>query len=217
MRSSLSIPFLPISSKESRTCRSRSPEHEVVSNVHRLFRTKVFRSLSPSPFALFQADAFARVLARSTAVSSFIVVMNGRLAFPVRDQLIAMKGENNTPYLQASRLVGVEVTRKLFRRLYGAEHEGGLALDRRRVGIMNASLRIYGDQIPDITQIWGSPAITIFPNARHALDSTDRVFDPDAVPGVNKTLPCSHCSERARSSARLTTCTVILKGNRRGY
>ena len=134
-------------------------------------------------FALFQADAFARVLARSTAVSSFIVVMNGRLAFPVRDQLIAMKGENNTPYLQASRLVGVEVTRKLFRRLYGAEHEGGLALDRRRVGIMNASLRIYGDQIPDITQIWGSPAITIFPNARHALDSTDRVFDPDAVRG----------------------------------
>ncbi|MBN2858842.1 MAG: hypothetical protein JXK93_01100 [Sphaerochaetaceae bacterium] len=132
-------------------------------------------------FGLFQADAFARLLARSTAVSSFIVVMNGRLAFPVRDQLIALKGENNRPYLQASRLVGVEVTRKLFRRLYSAEREGGLALDRRRVGIMNASLRIYGDQIPDITQIWGSPAITIFPNARHALDSTDRVFDPDAI------------------------------------
>lgn len=132
-------------------------------------------------FGLFQADAFARVLARSTAVSSFIVVMNGRLAFPVRDQLIAMKGEDNSPYLQASRLVGVEVTRKLFRRLYGAEQEGGLCLDRRRVGIMNASLRIYGDQIPDITQIWGTPAITIFPNARHALDSADRIFDPDAI------------------------------------
>ncbi len=134
-------------------------------------------------FGLFQADAFARVLADSTAVSSFIVVMNGRLAFPVRDQLIAMKGdeEGNGTYVKASRRVGVEVTRKLFRRLYSPRTSGGHALDRRRVGIMNASLRIYGDSIPDITDIWGSPAITIFPNARHALDRMERIFDPQAV------------------------------------
>lgn len=136
-------------------------------------------------FGLFQADAFARVLADSTAVSSFIVVMNGRLAFPVRDELIAKTsdedGKARESYGKASRRVGVEVTRKLFRRLYSPQTSGGHALDRRRVGIMNASLRIYGDSIPDITEIWGSPAITIFPNARHALDCMERVFDTQAV------------------------------------
>lgn len=132
-------------------------------------------------FAMFQAKAFAKVLAASNAVSSFIVVMNGRLAFPVRDQLIEMKGDESEAYIEAAKNAGVEVTRKVYRQLYSLEAKGSLALDPARVGIMNASLRIYGAQIPDITDIWGTPAITIFPNARYALDSCERKFDSDAV------------------------------------
>jgi hypothetical protein len=46
---------------------------------------------------------------------------------------------------------------------------------------MNASLRIYGLEIPDVMEIWGSPSITIFPNVRHALDLKARDFDCNAV------------------------------------
>lgn len=56
-----------------------------------------------------------------------------------------------------------------------------MGIDPKRVRIMNASLRIYGDEIPDVLDVWGSPSITIFPNVRHALNSKKRDYSFDAV------------------------------------
>jgi hypothetical protein len=40
-------------------------------------------------FGVFQAMEFGKVFAVSTAAVNSVVIMNGRLAFPVRDQLLA--------------------------------------------------------------------------------------------------------------------------------
>ncbi len=124
-------------------------------------------------FSVAQADAFARVLQGSRAPVSYIAIMNGRMAFPVRDELKAAGVEGG---VEAARWAGVEVTRKACRRLYGAEADGGLGIDPGRVKIMIASLRIYDDWLPDLSELWGVPLITIFPNVRRAWDSHPRPF-----------------------------------------
>ena len=127
-------------------------------------------------FGLFQAVEFAKVFSAGEAITSNVVVMNGRLAFPVRDELIANGIEGGS---EASKLAGVEVSRHLYRTLY----EGGLGIDPQRVRIMNASLRIYGSDIPDLIELWGFPLITIFPNVRRVYDAVPREITIDRTAG----------------------------------
>jgi hypothetical protein len=68
----------------------------------------------------------------------------------------------------------VEVTRHIYQKFYSPEEEGGLGLDREKIKILNASLRVYDEDIPDISEIWGTPLITIFPNVRRAYDFNKR-------------------------------------------
>ena len=122
-------------------------------------------------FGLFQALAFAKVFEKGSAITSNLVIMNGRLAFPVRDELLAAGIEGAE---EAAQWAGIEATRKLYRRLYNRPSKGGLGLDTKKIRIMNASLRIYGNQIPDIAELTGPQVMTIFPNVRRAWDSIRR-------------------------------------------
>lgn len=132
-------------------------------------------------FSVFQALAFAKVFATSTAAVNSVVIMNGRLAFPVRDHLLANFADQKDTLKESSKYIGVDVTRHLYEHLYKTVSEGGLGLNPKRVRIMNASLRIYGDNVPDVLETWGSPSITIFPNVRYALNLKDRVYNDRAV------------------------------------
>lgn len=118
-------------------------------------------------FAATQAVEFAKVLRLGNAPVCYIALMNGRLAYPVRDELKESWGDQG---VLDARFAGVEVAKKVNRLLYGPADDGGLAIDRSRVRIMIASLRIYDGLIPDVTDLWGIPLITIFPNVRRALD-----------------------------------------------
>jgi transaldolase len=125
-------------------------------------------------FSVFQAFEFAKVLSRGEALVCYIALMNGRMAFPVRDEmkrLGVVKGE------EAARWAGVEVARKSYHRLYDPEDQGGLGIDPSRVRLLIASLRIYDDWLPDISELWGSPVITFFPNVRRKYDSHSRELE----------------------------------------
>lgn len=132
-------------------------------------------------FGVFQAVAFGRVFKESKAAVNSVVIMNGRLAFPVRDHLLSENEDKKEHLLETAKYIGVDVTRHLYEKLYNKESEGGLNLDPKRMRIMNASLRIYGNDIPDVLEVWGSPSITIFPNVRYALNATERTYDVNAV------------------------------------
>ncbi|MCX7786085.1 MAG: transaldolase family protein [Spirochaetes bacterium] len=131
-------------------------------------------------FSLFQCIPFAEVLQGGNALVSYIAIMNGRLAFPVRDEL---KAKGVAGGIEAARWAGVEVARKAAYRLYSAREKGGLGVDPAKVKIMIASLRIYDDWIPDISELWGIPLITIFPNVRRAYDAHPRPLVIDALHG----------------------------------
>jgi hypothetical protein len=109
---------------------------------------------------------------------SYIAIMNGRMAFPARDELAEKETQGGA---EAARWAGVEVARKAARSLYSSKADGGLEADRDRVKIMIASLRIYEDWIPDISELWGIPLITVFPNVRRAYDSHPRPLDGTSV------------------------------------
>jgi transaldolase len=132
-------------------------------------------------FGVFQAVAFARVFKKSKAAVNSVVIMNGRLSFPVRDHLLEENPDKKDHLLETAKYIGVDVTRHLYEKLYNKESDGGLALDPKRMRIMNASLRIYGNDIPDVLEVWGSPSITIFPNVRYALNAIERTYDVNAI------------------------------------
>ena len=129
-------------------------------------------------FSLFQSLPFAKALQKGRQLISYIAIMNGRLAFPVRDEL--KKGQV-AGGVEAARWAGVEVARKAARRLYFPQDQGGLGVDKNKVKIMIASLRIYEDWIPDISELWGIPVITIFPNVRRAYDAHERPLETDSL------------------------------------
>jgi transaldolase len=129
-------------------------------------------------FSVLQATSFAAVLRQSKAPVSYIAIMNGRLAFPVRDELAAAGVDGGAA---AARFAGVEVARKACRRLYSPADAGGLGVDPARVKIMIASLRDYNDWFPDLDELWGVPLITIFPNIRRAYDKHARPFAGSAL------------------------------------
>ena len=134
-------------------------------------------------FSCFQASAFAPVLQRGAALVSYIALMNGRMAYPVRDEL---KEAGVSGGAEAARWAGVEVARKCGRILYGGSvpsppvrQAPPLRIDPGKVKIMIASLRIYEPDtwIPDISELWGIPLLTVFPNVRRTFDSISRPFD----------------------------------------
>jgi len=129
-------------------------------------------------FSVFQAMEFARVLARGGAPVCYIALMNGRMAFPVRDELAELGVEGGA---EAARWAGVEVARKTHRLLYDLPEKGGLGIDPNRVKLLIASLRIYDDWIPDVSELWGCQVITFFPNVRRKYDDRERGFRADAV------------------------------------
>lgn len=129
-------------------------------------------------FAVFQALGFGEVLNRGKMLTAYLALMNGRMAYPVRDE---MKQKGVKGGVEAARWAGVEVARKVYRRLYEPPEKGGMGVDRERVKLLIASLRIYDDWIPDISELWGSPVMTIFPNVRRKFDSRQRDFSDKAV------------------------------------
>ena len=129
-------------------------------------------------FSVFQALDFGRVLSKGCALVCYLALMNGRMAFPARDE---MKNRNIPNGPEATRWAGVEVARKTYRLLYSPEDSGGLGVDPDRVKLLIASLRVYDNWIPDITELWGCPVITIFPDVRRSFDSTKRDFNPLSV------------------------------------
>jgi len=132
-------------------------------------------------FGLFQAAEFAQVLQRGNVLVSYLALMNGRMAFPVRDE---MKQRQIPEGVEAARWAGVEVARKTYRRLYETPEQGGLGIDPDKVKILIASLRTYDDWLPDISELWGCPVITVFPNVRRTYDSHARDVDWQAVQQV---------------------------------
>jgi transaldolase len=129
-------------------------------------------------FSVFQTLGFAEVLNRGKMLVAYLALMNGRMAYPVRDE---MKESGIEGGVEAARWAGVEVARKAYHKLYAPPEEGGMGIDPGRIRLLTASLRIYDDWIPDISELWGCPVITVFPNVRRKFDSHRRDFTPDAV------------------------------------
>lgn len=129
-------------------------------------------------FSMFQAVELGEVLSQGSALASNIAVMNGRLAYPVRDELSEKGVEGG---VEAAQWAGVAVARRVYRRLYDPVGKGGMGLDHKHIRLLIASLRIYGDWLPDISEVWGVPCITVFPNVRRAFDSHPREMKGDSV------------------------------------
>ncbi|MBN1583778.1 MAG: hypothetical protein JXA89_23935 [Anaerolineae bacterium] len=133
-------------------------------------------------FGLFQHLPFARVIASAIgegrALVSYLVEMNGRLAYPVRDELLAKADVlaeldiDEAQIREAAAWAGVAVLKKLHRLL------GKQEVDLTRIRPLVASLRIYQGQayrtlpgaFPDITETLGTGTISVFPDVRNAFD-----------------------------------------------
>jgi len=129
-------------------------------------------------FSVFQILGFGEILNKGKALVNFIALMNGRLAFPIRDELCSSGVSGGT---DAARWAGVEIARKAFNGLYASFEEGGLGIDPDRVKLLIASLRIYDNWIPDITELWGIPMITLFPNVRRAFNTNYYDFKSNTI------------------------------------
>lgn len=129
-------------------------------------------------FGMFQHIPFAEAMNEGHAIFSCLVEMNGRLAYPVRDELLAgleelaAYGIDEARAREAAAWAGVAVTKRLYAWL--TEH----GYDLRRFKPLVASLRIYkGDgyerlpsAYPDITEILGASILSVFPNVRRPFD-----------------------------------------------
>jgi hypothetical protein len=135
-------------------------------------------------FGLFQLLRFAEAIHEGHAAFCTLSEMNGRLAFPVRDELLAKlsalsdHGITEADVREAAAWSGVLVVKKLHRLM---EERG---YDLQRIKPLVASLRIYKDgpgydrlpsAYPDVTEIIGTRIITVFPNVRHAFDNEPQI------------------------------------------
>jgi len=126
-------------------------------------------------FGLFQLVPFAKTINSDKAIVSHLVLMNGRLAFPVRDELLALGIPNAR---KTAQYAGVAVAKKAYKLLYSKEN---LGYNPAKVKLLVASLRNYDDFFPDITELTGVSIITVFPNIRHQFDNNPRTLNPMAV------------------------------------
>ena len=141
-------------------------------------------------FGLFQHLPFASAIADGSAIFSTLAHMSGRLAFPVRDELLGKLGQltglgiTEGQARLAAAWSGVAVLKRLHRCLV---RQG---IDLSRVKPLIASLRVYTDAayaglpspIPDITEVLGTGILTVFPNVRRAFDRLPTVpLDGDRI------------------------------------
>ena len=131
-------------------------------------------------FGLFQEMAFAPMIRKGHALVSYLTVMNGRLSYPVRDELLARLGQpaqwdvDEGVARRAAAWAGVAIVKRLVARLAADGY------DLTRVRPLVASLRWYSGQVyeglpspcPDVTECIGVPVLTVFPNVRRSLDDT---------------------------------------------
>jgi len=142
-------------------------------------------------FGMFQQLRFAEAIREGQVIFSCLTEMNGRLAFPVRDELLgkldelARYGIDEAQAREAAAWSGIAIVKRLEALL----REKGY--DLSKVKPLVASLRIYDDGpgydrlpsvFPDITEQVGTSIITVFPNVRHAFDALHRIdLDPHRV------------------------------------
>ncbi len=138
-------------------------------------------------FGLFQLLRFAEVINDGSALYSVLSEMNGRLAFPVRDELLAASPREDGAALPNLAPLGISEADVreaaawsavlVLKRLHSLMDEKGM--DLARIKPLVASLRIYKggpghDRLPtaypDVSETVGTRIITIFPNVRHAMD-----------------------------------------------
>jgi len=130
-------------------------------------------------FGLFQHLRFAQTIYEGQAIFCTIAHMSGRLAFPVRDELLGKldtlrrHGIDEARAREAAAWSGVVVLKRLHRLL------SRRGIDLTRVKPLVASMRIYEGEayrdlpspIPDISEVIGVSILTIFPNVRRVFDS----------------------------------------------
>ncbi len=134
-------------------------------------------------FGMFQHIPFAQAIHEGQALYACLVEMNGRLAFPVRDELLGMLDElavfgiDEDSAREAAAWAGVIIAKRLHNMLI----DNGI--DQNRTKILIASLRIYEGEayqylpnaFPDITEITGAQLLSVFPNVRHAFDHSGKI------------------------------------------
>jgi len=137
-------------------------------------------------FGLFQHLPFVQAIHEGQAIFSCLVEMSGRLAYPVRDEMLtqldelAACGINEARAREAAAWSGIAV----LKRLHGLLAKKGYHLGR--IKTLVASLRIYeGDSyqdlpsaFPDITEIVGASILSVFPNVRRPFE-VQPVFELD--------------------------------------
>jgi len=141
-------------------------------------------------FAMFQQLRFAQAINEGSAIFATLTEMNGRLAYPVRDELLgkldelAEYGLDEAKAREAAAWSGVAVVKRLEKLLT----EKGY--DLVKIKPLVASLRIYEgpgygklpSAFPDITEQVGTSIITVFPNVRRAFDALPQIaLDPRRV------------------------------------
>lgn len=141
-------------------------------------------------FGLFQHLPFTEAIGAGQSIFSCLVEMNGRLAYPVRDELLAKLDQlvvydiDEARAREAAAWAGVAVLKRLYRLLNRKGY------DLSRVKPLVASLRIYeGDgyeklpsPFPDITEALGASIISVFPNVRRSFDTQAAVeLDPRRI------------------------------------
>jgi transaldolase len=141
-------------------------------------------------FGMFQHLPFAEAILAGQAICSCLVEMNGRLAFPVRDELLsrcdelAQSGIDTAAARQAAAWAGIAVAKRLYTWLQKRQSEP------KKIKLLVASLRIYAgpgyEQLPsacpDITELLGADLISVFPNIRRPFDRTPGLpLDPQRI------------------------------------
>jgi len=147
-------------------------------------------------FGLFQIIPFAKEIDTQSTIVSHLTLMNGRLAFPIRDELLSLGIPNAK---KAAEWAGVAVGKKAFDQLYSKKN---LGLDPSKIKLLIASLRNYDNFFPDITELIGVPIITVFPNIRNQFDRKTHDINPHAIKkkvdkGIIKTLAKSEIFKQA--------------------
>lgn len=134
-------------------------------------------------FGLFQHLPFIQAIHEGQAIFACLVEMSGRLAYPVRDEMLtkldelAACGIDETRAREAAAWAGIAV----LKRLYSLLTKKGY--DLNRIKPLVASLRIYEgnsyqglpNAFPDITEIVGTSILSVFPNVRRPFDAQPEI------------------------------------------
>jgi len=127
--------------------------------------------------------------------------MNGRLAFPVRNELLGRLDEHSDLGIDESCAHEAADKAEVLdaKRLYKTLNDNGV--DQNRSKIFIASLRIYEGEayqdlpntFPDINEINAASIQSVFPNIRHSFDQADHMVmnplqikdpEPDHIPNT---------------------------------